>query len=157
MAACRKAGLKPGFIFVMDPEEEPLNTMIHNLCKINNVDLWIGNMREEPREDKREWNSIRYEKMVMLRNYLLQGVRRVAPPLFLSLDSDILLNADALVSMSANLAEKPEYAAVGGKAYMTHTGTQYPSFGQFRHANSMHRHESSGTFKVDVIMAIKLM
>lgn len=157
MAACKVADLKPGFIFVMDPKEEPLNSMIHNLCRLNNVDLWVGEVVEEDRTDERDWNVIRYEKMVELRNALLQGVRDVAPPLFLSLDSDILLAPDALKSMVENLSHD-EWDAIGGKTYMTHTGKEYPSYGILNDGFGMiRRQEADGVFEVDVIMAIKLM
>lgn len=145
----------------MDTNEEPLTTMVKNLTEINGLDTWIGAIGEEERSDKREWNSFRYDKMVALRNILLGGVREVGPPMFLSLDSDILLNRDALKSMVANLNDDTRpgypYAACGGKAYMTTTGTSHPSYGMMSRENMLRRQDSDGVLKVDVIMAIKLM
>lgn len=156
MASCKIAGLKPAFIFVMDPNEQPLFEMIQNQCKLNNVDLYVGEVTEEQREDKRDWHGERYHKMVALRNILLEGVRNVAPPLFLSLDSDILLNSEALKSLCLNFRD--EWAAIGGKTYMSHTGREYPSYGILNQVNGfIRRKEADGCWPVDVIMAIKLM
>lgn len=155
MTSCHAAGLNPGFIFVIDPNEEPLNTIIHNLAKINNNRLWIVPVEEKAREDIRDWNEQRYKRMVELRNLLLKHVRTISPPLFLSLDSDIILHPDTVTSMMANLTE--EYAAIGGKAYMTHIGQYHPSYGRLSNHGNLQRPDSQGVFKVDVIMAIKLM
>lgn len=154
MAAAKIAGVKPAFIFVMDPSEKPLHTIIMNQARMHNSTLIIGEIVEENREDKREWNSIRYEKMVELRNLLLEGVRNFNPELFLSLDSDILLHELALKSMIENIGE---YDAIGGKTYMTHTGKEFPSFGLLNGSRMIRRFDMETVIKVDVIMAIKLM
>lgn len=155
MAACKIAGLRPGFIFVLDTQEEPLNTMIMNQAKLHNATLILCDIPEEPREDKRTWNSIRYHRMAYLRNLLLEGVRDFGPDFFLSLDSDILLHEQTIKSLVENIGD---YDAIGGKAYMTHTGTNFPSFGLINNLNKMiRRYDVDGVIKVDVIMAIKLM
>lgn len=154
LVACKVAGLKPGFLFVMDPSEEPLATMIRDLAQINGVDVWVAGIQEEVREDKREWNAFRYEKMVNLRNVLLDAVRRLSPPLFLSLDSDILLHADSIESMVEKLED---FDAIGGKAYMTSIGTSHPSYGMLQADNMLRRQDADYVITVDVIMAIKLM
>lgn len=156
MSATKKAGLKPGFLFVMDPNEEPLSTMVHNQAMIKNVDLWVVEVEEAERADSRVWNSIRYERMVELRNLLLGAVREINPPLFLSLDSDILLHQDSLASM-VHVLHDNDAGAVGGKAYMSHTGRTYPSYGRIGYQNNLQRTDSEGVLKVDVLMAIKLM
>lgn len=155
MAATKQANRIPGFIFVLDPNEEPLNTMIHNLCKINNVDLWTIPIQENDRDDVRDWNHIRFMRMVYLRNCLLEGVRHISPPLFLSLDSDILIHQYCIKSLIEKFSE--EYSAIGGKAYMTHMGKHYPSYGMLLDQGNLYRQDSEGVFKVDVIMAIKMM
>lgn len=154
-AACKVAGLHPGYIFVMDPTEEPLYTMIQNQAKLMSTQLHIGVVQEQPRDDKRDWNERRYDRMVELRNILLEGVRANNPPLFLSLDSDILLHEEAIKSMVDNLED---FDAIGGKTYMTHTGTTCLSYGIMKpNTRMMRRADAIGSFKVDVIMAIKLM
>lgn len=156
IAACKVADVKPGFLFVMDITEEPLFTMVKNLSEINGVDLWVVPVDEVQREDKRDWSHIRFERMVELRNTLLGAVRSLAPPLFLSLDSDMLLHEDAIKVMIDTLNTQ-EADAVGGKSYLSHTGRAHPTYGKMGYQNNMQRPDSEGTFKVDVLMAIKLM
>ena len=156
VAACKVAGVKPGFLFVMDTSEEPLFTMVKNLSEINGVDLWIVPVEEVQRADKRDWSHIRYERMVVLRNLLLEGVRELGPPLFLSLDSDMLLHEEAIKVLIDTLSEQ-DAQAVGGKSYLSHTGRAHPTYAMIGYQNSLKRPDSEGTFKVDVLMAIKLM
>lgn len=154
IVSCKNAGLTPAFIFVMDSSEEPLNTMIHNLAQTHKVDLFICDVEEIEREDHRMWNKIRYERMVELRNILLDGVRNVNPPLFLSLDSDILIHKDAVDSMLKNING---FEAIGSKVFMTRIGRHYPSYAMLGRTRNLIRPDSSSCFKVDVIMGLKLM
>lgn len=154
LAAVKVAGLRAGFVFVMDVTEEPLYTMIQNQCRMSGVDLWIVDVEEEERSDRRQWDSLRYQKMVDLRNLLLDEVRRIEPPLFLSLDSDILLHEDALVSMINHLGEA---GAIGSKTYLTRHGTAYPNYGNLNSAGQLIRQDHYGVVKVQVLMAVKLM
>jgi hypothetical protein len=103
--------------------------------------------------DVRDWRPERYRQMVELRNLLLGAVRDQAPDVFLSLDSDILLHADQLTLMFETLQG---YDAVGGRCYMTTAGTRFPSWGRL-YNGMLQRYDATGTFQVDVIMAIKLM
>lgn len=104
---------------------------------------------------KRMWDLTRYHHMVDVRNALLREVRRYSPDLFLSIDSDILINPDLLV----NLLESIESAdAVGGKVYMNRPPDKSaPSYGKYNSMNNLIRHDSSGVFLVDAIMALKMM
>lgn len=154
--SCVEAGLNPAFIFVMDESEEPLNTIIHNQAELFRSNLFLCSIGEEERDDKRVWSSFRFEKMVELRNFLLDGVRRVNPPLFLSLDSDILLNKNVIKNLVETLNEK-NCDAVGGKTFMTHSGTMAPSYAKINKNGNLLRNDSAGVFKTDVLMAIKLM
>lgn len=103
--ACVQVGVKPAFIFVMDESDEPMNSIIHNCCEIYGSDLYVCSIDEVDREDKRIWNNIRFERMSVLRNILLDGVRKVSPPHFLSLDSDILIHLDGIKTMLNNIGE----------------------------------------------------
>jgi hypothetical protein len=92
--------------------------------------------------------------MVELRNRLLQIVRLLDPPLFLSLDSDILLHPDALRNM---IESTDRFDVVGGKAFMTSTGSACPSWGFPTTGGGIHRSDAYGVFAVDIVMAIKLL
>lgn len=112
--------------------------------------------------DLRQWDDKRYRRMVELRNQLLGVVRREAPDLFLSLDSDILLHPDALADMIEQIEEGQRLPAlgkiaVGGKVYLSQYGVQCPSWANLGREGSITRSDTSGTFRVDVIMAVKLM
>lgn len=156
VAACKMADVKPAFLFVMDVSEEPLFTMVKNLAEINGFDLYVVPVDEVERDDKRDWSHVRFERMVELRNILLGAVRSIEPPVFLSLDSDILLHSDTIVDLLGTL-EATEASAVGGKTYLSHTGRMHPTYGMIGYQNNLQRQDSDGTFKVDVLMAIKLM
>lgn len=156
--AAREAGYVPGFIFVLDMNDQPMANMILNMAKLYSVNLYICDIDEVERNDIRDWNVLsRLERMVYLRNLLLEGVRKIAPKYFLSLDSDILIEKTAIVSLIDNLVAN-EWDAIGGKTFMGHVGTEFPSYGNFRRGSTaIYRENQDGVFRVDCIMAIKLM
>lgn len=146
--AAEVAGVEPRFVFVCHPQDPswdcvtfdaPDAVMIPAACHRGN--------------DHRRWNPQRYQEMVDLRNLLLGAVRLQEPDLFLSIDSDILLHPDQLKFMIECL---DRFDAVGGRCYMTSTGTRFPSWGRLNRGN-LQRYDAEGTFPVDVIMALKLM
>ncbi len=91
--------------------------------------------------------------MVLLRNTLLERVRQLAPEHYWSVDSDILVAEETLVSA---LEARERFDAVGSKCYMTTKGTMAPSYGMLN-GHGIRRPDSTGCFKVDAIMAVKLM
>lgn len=151
-AAAEQAGLEPTFLFVGDRKNDPTFKLIEE--QPGNV--WCWHTPDSRGSDVRKWTSQRFDRMVELRNMLLAGVRELDPKFFLSLDSDILLHPLALVNMLETQATT-NWAAVGGKCYMTPTGDTVPSYGMFRREGQIARRPSSGVHEVDVIMAIKLM
>jgi hypothetical protein len=97
----------------------------------------------------------RYKHLASLRNRLLTRVREMSPELYLSLDSDLLLEPEALLIAKAQVAA---YAALGFKTYMTPQGINCTSHAQLVDNMLRSREDASeGCFPVDVIMAAKLM
>ncbi len=152
--ACDRAGVEPCFVFVGDPTRDPetWNALYGNTpFQVRPV------LVEEPdrTEDKRDWTQPgRFERMAYLRNALLEEVRLVNPTWFLSLDSDIVLHPDAVVNL---LETSDRFDAVGGKLYMNGRD-RYPSYGMLEYPfGGLHRPDSDGVLKVDVVMACVLM
>lgn len=167
--ACDVALLKPDFVFVVpkdDPTKELLSTHIQGVSRLSTIGL--GNVEfirtdeettELPRQGNGGWSSMRYQRMVDLRNGLLRRVRQVGPKYFLSLDSDILLAPEALQEALVALESVPA-DAVGMRTYMFpgSENTMAPSHGQIVHGRLRNRHDWRGQpIRVDAIMAAKLM
>lgn len=147
--AAELAGLQPSYTFVCHPNDRSWACLLGHApgCTIVPASFNRGN-------DERRWNPPRYQQMVELRNELLGAVREQSPDLFLSIDSDILLHPDQLKLMIECL---DRFDAVGGRCYMTSSGTRFPSWGRLTRDGNLQRTDSDGTFPVDVIMALKLM
>lgn len=148
-AASDTAGISAEFIFVCHPQDPSWD-----LIRGDAPDATMIAAPFHRGTDQRRWNAQRYEQMVDLRNGLLAGVRRAEPDLFLSLDSDILIHPDQLKFMIESVER---FDAIGGRCYMTSSGTRFPSWGRFVRSGSMQRVDAEGVFGVDIIMAIKLM
>lgn len=154
--ACNRAAVVPGFVFVMDPSDESVDVIIEETGRRDwIVYKWVW-VEEDGTPLQRIWNMSRYVRMCELRNLLLAAVREIDPPLFLSLDSDILLHQDSIVGMIEGIVR---FDVVGGKTYMTSTGTNFPSYGIMANENDpLARWDTdTGVMPVDVVMAIKLM
>lgn len=143
------AGLDPQFVFVCHRTDRSWDVLLHQAPDATMIEAPFARGR-----DTRQWDPPRYQQMVDLRNQLLTAVRAQGPDLFLSLDSDILLHPDQLKLMIECL---DRFDAVGGRCYMTSSGTRFPSWGRLTRAGGLQRIDSDGTFAVEVIMAIKLM
>lgn len=150
------------FLFIAD-EEDPTLESIDSFCRANKIEAFFHHESDSPEPIERSWTEKRYHRMVDLRNKLLQRVRDAAPDFFLSVDSDILLHSKTIVNLIEALdfsdkRLKRPFSAVGGKTYMTVAGTHAPSYGMFkRDGSGLLRKEADGVFRVDAIMAIKLM
>lgn len=141
-----------GYVFVGDKERDP-KTYDVIMRQTSGTVVWRDVVDPKPTDD-RKWNQPRYKRMAELRNELLDEVRKDGPDAFLSLDSDILLHRDAI---SVLLEELEPDRAVGGKVYLSEHGTRIPSWAKIGRDGQLQRNDSVGTFKVDVIMAMKLM
>jgi hypothetical protein len=111
---------------------------------------------EGRRGDRRDWSTPgRKERMVELRNTLLRRVRELAPDLFLSLDSDILLHPDTVKNLLQSIGR---FGAVGGHCYMG-PGRANPSYLRSTGMESswIRVDQLGAVIAVDAIMAIKLM
>lgn len=152
--ACKIAGIEPVYVFVGDnrPEGDKSFEVIYRRVPHVLTDF-TPNAKGT---DAREWNQARYKTMVGLRNQLLQLVRGLDVDLFLSLDSDILVHPDALANLLDDMTDD-DYDAVGGKCFMTQTGTTCPSWARLSPSNQLQRYDTNGYFPVQIIMAIKLM
>lgn len=150
----------PQYLFVGDPANDPDTFDIINQLG-GRATIVVAPDVSRP-NDVRVWNESRFHRMVELRNLLLGEVRHIAPDLFLSLDSDILLHPDGLrdsIPVTDGLDHKGRgpFATVGLLCYMTRKGTSTPSYGLFSREGQLRRVEQRGCFPVDVVMAAKIM
>ena len=108
---------------------------------------------------RRVWNKTRYEHMVYLRNKLLREVRKIKPFYFLSLDSDILINPQAIKNMFDGFEEYPDAWAVGSKCFLSVSTKVHPNMGNWsdHKFNRYYRADSASLVEVDILMAIKMM
>jgi len=159
--AARNATDNFAFTFVVPKDDEATIDAIHVASRKHEVNTRLAFTTEPSREDKRIWNTDRYEEMCVVRNAFLRQARDGAhkPDYLLSLDSDIQIHPQQIKGMIEHLEEHPEWAAIGGKTYLSATGKQHPSYGQLKrgHKSAFLRSDSEGVFQVDIIMAIKLM
>lgn len=152
--ACRVADVVPEFVFAADGGDPTVDLLMELSEKSTHAIhfVWVD---DPTPPTAREWNADRYHRMVELRNQLITKVRELAPPLFLSLDSDILLHPRAIEGMLEGLEY---YDLVGSKTYMTSSGTQFPSYAMLNVSGTgLHRPDADTLMAVDVVMAIKLM
>lgn len=103
---------------------------------------------------RRDWNMKRYVEMSRHRNLLLQAVREEQPDFFLSLDSDIIVHPELINSF---MRDVDKFDAIGGRAYMTTSRTDFPSIGVFDRQGRMRRPDGDNIRRADVIMAVKFM
>jgi len=144
------------FVFLAG-QDDPTHDLIVSAAERLGVRTTIIGTGEDARADDRVWNHDRYEHMADLRNQLLTYVRSEEPDVFLSLDSDMLMHPNQFESMIDNIGD---YDAIGGKAYLSPTGRNCPTYGIFKRGTkggAFRREESEGVLKVDVLMAIKAM
>lgn len=155
--ALRDAGVAKSdvtFVFVGDQAGDSTFKEIDRAC----LDLSYSRVvisQDGPAEPyERVWGWDRYLEMAQLRNSLLDWVRRLAPDLYWSLDSDILVARNTLTSA---VGATSGYDAVGSRCYMTPSGVWCPSYAMLPGTGGLLRSDSEGIFGVDVIMAAKLM
>lgn len=159
-AACEHANVEPTYLHVLAPWD-PTNDHL-------DPDAIVVHTDEQPRQDRRAWNHLRYRQMVEYRNAGLTAVRQRQPRWFLSLDSDIILHQHAITSLIDALEnpamDRLRFDVVGGKCFMGDT-RRYPSYGMYKTRNRATsgiqrlgvQLDENALFPVDVIMAIKCM
>lgn len=149
-----------GILLVAD-EKDDFAVSADGYCGTMGHSFFLSPIEEERDNDVRQWNHGRYERMVYLRNTLLQKVRVIQPDYFLSLDTDIMVHPASFENLLETIEDADKNAsAVGGKLYMTRHGVNTPSYGMWRGSavtQGIRRRNSSGVFLVNVIMAMKLM
>lgn len=156
------AGLKPYWTFAIgvgpNGEDDGTRHIVTELFR-NEPGIWTE-ITEPPIPEHRTWHEERYQQLADYRNRLLGLIQGVRPDYFLSLDSDMLLHPAALLCMLDMIENhhpvQGDYAAIGGKAYLSESGTNFPTYATLNNAGLI-RSESSGTFPVEILMAIKLM
>jgi len=161
VAACDAAGFDPSnaddvmLVFVGDRDRD-IDTYATILDMVDSgVEVRFWQEQDIRGIDRREWDPMRYDRMVVLRNRLLGEVRSLAPDLFLSLDSDILLAPDALKSAMEGL---DRFDAVGMRTFMTPEGTSVPNWANLNREGGLQRQDHFGMFfGVEILMAAKLM
>lgn len=115
---------------------------------------------EPERPDYRDWaNRDAYNRMVELRNSILRYVRGHHPDIYLSLDSDILIQKDVISNMIDTMTTF-KANAVGGMTYLDPVDdlcTNVAAWADPLTKKGFRRLTFQGTYPVDVIMAIQMM
>ena len=111
---------------------------------------------------KRAWGKDDYQKMSLMRNYLLDQASVLGPDHYFSLDSDILLDDPNTLIKLQHYAYNG--AAVSPLLYMRHYGCDYPSImswynGQIggRGFREVKNYPIGHVFQADIIMAAVMM
>jgi hypothetical protein len=149
---------QPEFLFIVPESDQETLDLLESWKE--RVTVHIVTVDDTPREEDqdRHWNRPRYEQMVELRNILLQEVRKLQPEFFLSLDSDILLHPDAVISALQTM-QRTQADAVGLKCYLSVSGKLHPNAGLWndKQKDRYYRYDQDRPYEVDILMAIKLM
>lgn len=155
-------------LYLLAPDHDTqLIDYFEEACSTNGILPVLSTIEEKPREDVREWNPDRYQIMADLRNTMLRDVRLLQPDYFLSIDSDILIGKKVLKQLIEDVGSS-DFDAVGGKTWLAVGPRQTGKDGRppvchvvnYANLNSngnLLRRDQEGFFKVDVLMALKLM
>lgn len=164
LAAFDVMQLTPSFAFVVGDSRDDTQAQVSELFRTYKG-MWIEEKEDQPyiRPGFRIWNEVRYDHMVYVRNRLLECVRFLEPDYFLSLDSDILIHPSALALMLSDIQSGVPSSrgrimpnAVGTKVFLN--GVQkLPNYLHRKKTGGFLREDQNGCFKVDVLMALKLM
>ena len=102
---------------------------------------------------QRDWANNRWQQISDVRNLLLDYVSQFEQD-FLSVDSDILVHPEQVDVMREC---RDRFDVVGGKVYLSPKGKFHASYANLGRNMQLKRSDSTGTFRVDVVMALKLM
>lgn len=162
-ASCAQAGHDVTFVLAAHPDDPTPDVLEDHLG--HPVDV-VPVQVERP-EDRRTWRRSRFDEMAEIRTALLHRVRELAPPMFLSVDSDILLHPDAVTTMIGMLDDwdaagtacflcKPPKRRTDG--VLARPSYLRPNYAMLDRAQRIQRVWQPGiTRRADVLMAIKLM
>lgn len=156
--AFARVGVEPIYVFVADIADRDTVHVIRDQVLQYSRELMLTWANQEERDDVRHWTMPRYHAMVYFRNELLKTVRKWQPDYFFSLDSDILLNENALEGLLENT---DRFDVVAPKVYMQPPGrtanvNTLPNYAN-NMFNGLERKDAEGVFPVEIVMAAKLM
>lgn len=159
-----EAGFKDSdveFVFVSHPDD-PTNGILSDAASVFGVKTTFLDDPEIPTELKRHWSGDRIKTMVRVRNTLLDSVRAKSPDLFLSLDSDILMNVKSLKAMlrlfrtSGHRETRPDVTS--HCVHLHPMNTDFPNYAMIKSNGGLQRPMVEGELaNVHVLMAAKLM
>lgn len=155
-AAAEFADQNMTLMVVSPPDDHEMNDKLEEAADSFGLYLVRIDAEEPPRVDQRNWNHDRYHKMVELRNQLLYNVRLLRPQYFLSIDSDILIQSTCLKKM-VDTVEDLDYSAVASKVWLSPTAGNIVNYAIKGPQGVLRRQDADNTFRVDVLMALKLM
>jgi hypothetical protein len=143
------------FVFVVGEDDSKTIDLLSkwdNVTLVKTVEKEIG--------DLRSWaDKTRYEHMAYIRNLLLNKVREIAPDIYVSIDSDILLNKDTFESVFETF-EQTDASAVGSLAYLDKVDKTITNAGMWidpMRCKGFRRVKPGGSYNVDILMALKFM
>lgn len=144
--------------FVTHPDD-PSRAVLAKAADLYGFKVTFVDDIEPPTNLKRSWEPARLHTMVTVRNALLEQVRTSGPDLFLSLDSDILINEKALRAMIRLLEtartrnDRPVAAS-----HCVYLGPRCPNYAMLTPQGRLRREYVGGDIPaVHVLMAAKLM
>lgn len=160
-----------GFLFLMAEEkDDPKSYKILFDWQSKNPEINFFDIITEPSPHHkihppgvRSWRHEDYRKMAFFRNRILQRVKQIRPPNFLSLDSDILLTNPQTIEVL--LDRLKNYDAVSPLVYMSPIDEKYPNILSWKNpfkpgtetVRNRKKYPMGTTFQADVIMAAVLM
>ena len=147
-------------IYTLIPDEDTATACaVTEACATHAIPLMLEHTQEEPKSEEfqRDWGLPRYEEMASLRTSMLNAVRMLEPDLFLSVDSDILLDRNAIASMIEALESNPEYAAMGSKTWLHPSDVTITNGATLSRFNTLQRLRAEMVLPAHVLMAIVMM
>lgn len=157
--SCQEAGIIPEYAFVLGTSTDNTGEIIERRTQDRSSSLFIAQFGTDiplPDNIDRSWTVERLEFMTRTRNYLLEIVRKQAPDLFLSLDSDILIHRDTVKNL---IESAKEFDAVAGHAYL-HSSDLIVNWGRWIYPDKRMRRaqdQLGAVFPTEIIMAVKMM
>lgn len=156
-----------GFIFELGPNDDETHQILWDWQTAHpEVPIFDGTIRMDMHhrthpEGKRIWHGSDYERMVTLRNNLLDRATCLGPDRYFSLDCDLILEDPNTIQKLYDLTATHD--AVAPLMYMFQTDKKHPSVMSWvdrpgGNARRMLDHYPMGTlFNADIIMAGKMM
>lgn len=152
------AGVDLEFVFVVAEDDLDSREFLSAWSDEFGLPVDVTVLSEPAFDGRRDWNVDRLEHMVSLRNVMLRRVRKFAPEVFLSLDSDVLLAPESIGKALKIMADESP-VVLGQKAYLSEFSTRYPNMGLWANSNhtKFYREDCDYLKTVDIVMAVKFM